>query len=132
LLVGAVVVILGLGMASGTIWARKIKPPIDAANEYLEDVVHGRYRSAYDQLCSSERVDSSPRSLGRYFQGLFFTTSGVEVSPFDVHLDGNQATVRADLNPDIQGGSGDIVHLRLRDIDGHWRPCGGSLGFVGG
>ncbi len=121
---------MGLAIASGTIWAQKIKPPIDAANKYLQDVTHGRYGAAYNQLCASERVDASPQSLSRYFQDLFFTTSGVEVSPFDVHLDGGRATVKADLNPDINGGRSDFVHLRLRKIDGTWRPCGGQFGFV--
>jgi hypothetical protein len=130
LLIGSVVAVLGLGAASVTIWVQKIKPPIDAANKYLEDVVHGRYQSAHNQLCASERVDSSPRSLSRYFEALFLTTTGVEVQPFDVRLDGSRATVKADLNPDIRGGSSDIVHLRLHEIEGHWRPCGGNYGFV--
>jgi hypothetical protein len=38
LLVGAVVVIVGLAVASGTIWIQKVKPPIDAANDYLRDM----------------------------------------------------------------------------------------------
>jgi len=121
---------VGLGVASGTIWIRKIKPPIDAANHYLHDVTRGQFDAAYSQLCASERVDASPRTVERYFQDLFFTTTGVEVSPFDVHLDGKRATVKADLNPDIKGGRSDFVHLQLREIDGKWRPCGGRFGFV--
>jgi hypothetical protein len=130
LLVGAVAVILGLAVASGTVWITKVKPPIDAANDYLRDVTNGDYDAAFDQLCAAERVDSSPESLGRFFRGLFFTTSGYEVSPFDVHRDGNRVTVEADLNPDVSGGRGDVVRLRLEDTDGEWRPCGGRFGFV--
>jgi hypothetical protein len=130
LLVGAVVVIVGLAVASGTVWITKVKPPVDAANEYLRDITHGHYDAAFDQLCPAEKVDSSPQSLGRFARTLvFFSFSGYEVSPFDVHIDGSRATVKVDLNPDSRG-NGDIVHLRLQKIGGEWRPCGGQFGFV--
>jgi hypothetical protein len=63
LLVGAVVVIVGLAVASGTIWIQKVKPPIDAANDYLRDISRGDYEAAFDQLCAQEKVDGSARSL---------------------------------------------------------------------
>lgn len=131
LLVGAVVVIVGLAIASGTLWVTKVKPPVDAANDYLHDVTHGNYDAAFEQLCPAERVDASPQALERYARRLvFFSFSGYEVSPFDVHIDGSRATVKVDLNPDSEGGSGDFVRLRLQKIGGEWRPCGGQFGFV--
>ena len=131
LLVGAVVVILGLTVASGTIWITKVKPPIDAANDYLGDISRGDYEAAFDQLCAAEKVDGSPRSLRQTVDELvFFSLSDYEVTPFDVHIDGDRATVEADLNPGIGGTEAGIVDIRLRKIDGEWRPCGGRFGFV--
>jgi hypothetical protein len=131
LLVGAVVVIVGLAVASGTIWIQKVKPPIDAANDYLRDIERGDYEAAFDQLCAAEKVDGSPSSLGETVDELvFFTLSDYEVTPFDVHLDGNRARVEADLNPGIGRSDNDIVDIHLRKIDGEWRPCGGRFGFA--
>ena len=130
LLVGAVVVIVGLAVASGTIWVQKVKPPIDAANDYLRDISHGRYQAAFAQLCAQERVDGSPRSLADTVHRIVvFGVDSYEVSPFDVHLDGNRATVKADLSPGIGSGDSGNVRIRLQKIDGRWRPCGGEFGF---
>ena len=131
LLVGAVVVIAGLAVASGTIWIQKVKPPIDAANDYLRDISRGNYEAAFDQLCASEKVDGSPRSLARTVDRLvIFGVSDYEVSPFDVHIDGDRARVKADLNASNSGSTdADTVRIRLERINGDWRPCGGRFGF---
>ena len=127
---GAVVAIVGLAVASGTIWVEKVKPPIDAANDYLRDISHGRYQAAFAQLCAQERVDGSPRSLADTVHRIVvFGVDSYEVSPFDVHLDGNRATVKADLSPGIGSGDSGNVRIRLQKIDGRWRPCGGEFGF---
>jgi hypothetical protein len=131
LLVGAVVVIVGLAVASGTIWIQKVKPPIDAANDYLRDISRGDYQAAFGQLCAKERVDGSPRSLSDTVDRIVvFGVDDYEVSPFEVHIDGNRATVEADLSPGIGGGDSGNVRIRLEKIDGKWRPCGGQFGFV--
>ena len=123
-------IILGLAVASGTIWVQKVKPPIDAANDYLRDIRHGSYRAAFAQLCAQEQVDGSPRSLRNTVDRLvIFGVSDYEVSPFDVHIDGSRATVKADLNKTSTGTAGNTVRIRLEKIDGDWRPCGGQLGF---
>ena len=122
--------ILGLAVASGTIWIQKVKPPIDAANDYLRDIRRGSYRAAFAQLCARERVDGSPRSLADAVDRLvIFGVSDYEVSPFDVHIDGDRATVKADLNESSSGTGGNTVRIRLEKIDGDWRPCGGEFGF---
>jgi hypothetical protein len=131
LLVGAVVVIVGLAVASGTIWIQKVKPPIDAANDYLRDISRGDYEAAFDQLCAQEKVDGSARSLADTVDRLvIFGVDDYEVTPFEVHIDGDRATVEADLSPGVGGTSADIVDIRLEKIDGEWRPCGGRFGFV--
>jgi hypothetical protein len=124
-------VIVGLAIASGTIWIQKIKPPIDASNDYLRDISRGDYQAAFDQLCATERVDGSPRSLSDTVDRIVvFGVDDYEVSPFEVHIDGNRATVEADLSPGIGGGDSGIVHIRLQKIDGKWRPCGGEFAFL--
>ncbi|HMF04704.1 MAG TPA: hypothetical protein VKH17_07815 [Acidimicrobiia bacterium] len=129
LLVGAVVTILGLAVASGTIWIQKVKPPIDSANDYLRDIHRGHYAAAFAQLCAREQVDGSPRALAQTVDRLvFFGVGNYEVSPFDVHIDGNRATVKADLNSG-DFSSTDTVRIRLEKLDGDWRPCGGQFGF---
>ncbi|HKA94014.1 MAG TPA: hypothetical protein VKE97_09430 [Acidimicrobiia bacterium] len=129
LLVGASVVILGLAVASGTIWIQKVKPPIDAANDYLRDIRHGSYRAAFARLCAQERVDGSPRSLQNTVDRLvIFVIDDYQVSPFDVHIDGDRANVEADLNAG-NFNDRDKVRVHLQKIDGTWRPCGGEFGF---
>ncbi len=118
---------MGLGVASGTIWLQKIKPPIDASNDYLRDISNVDYEAAFDRLCPAERVDGSPQSLERLDDELLIDK--YEVSPFDVNLDGSTATLRVELAPEDDGH---VVRLRLREIDGVWRPCGGRFGFVEG
>ena len=122
--------ILGLAVASGTIWIKKVKPPIDAANDYLRDISRGNYQAAFAQLCAAERVDGSPRSLADTVHGIVvFGVDNYEVSPFDVHINGNRATVKADLSPGVGGGDSGDVRIRLQKIGGTWRPCGGQFGF---
>jgi hypothetical protein len=132
LLVGAVVLIVGLAVASGTIWIQKIKPPIDAANDFLRDISQGDYEAAFDQLCAQEKVDGSASSLADTVDRLVvFGLDDYEVSPFDVHIDGSEASVEADLNAGSFGRTdADVVRIQLEKIDGTWRPCGGRFGFV--
>lgn len=127
LLVGAVVVIVGLAVASGTIWIQKVKPPIDAANDYLRNLSRGDYEAAFDQLCAAEKVDASPERLAGAAADL--DVDEYEVSPFDVNRDGSRATVKVELSPDDLDGTDRFVRMRLEEIDGEWRPCGPLYGF---
>lgn len=128
MLAGAVVAIVGLAVASGTIWIQKVKPPVDATNDYLRDLSNSDYQAAFDQLCAADQVDASPEGLARTVAAR--NINDYDVSPFDVHRNGSRATVKVDLNPDTVGGSKRFVRLRLREIAGEWRPCGGRYGFV--
>jgi hypothetical protein len=130
LLIGVVGVIVGLAIASGTLWVTKVKPPVDAANDYLRDLSNGNYEAAFERLCAAQRVDASPEGLARAVVPL--RIDEYEVSPFDVNRDGSRATVKVDLNPDTVGDDDTFVRIRLREIDGEWRPCGGRYGFVDG
>jgi hypothetical protein len=129
LLVGAVGAIVGLAVASGTVWVTKIVPPIDAANDYVDDLSDRNYLRAFDQLCPAEQVDASPEGLASAVADL--DLDDYEVSPFDVDRDGSQATVKVDLTPYIGSDEDRFVRLRLQEIDGEWRPCGGRYGFLG-
>jgi hypothetical protein len=125
LLVGSVALILGFAVASATLWMTKIKAPIGAANDYMRDLSNTDYEAAFDRLCPAEQVDASPESLGRLDEQLLIEE--YEVSPFDVNRDGDTTTVKIELDPDTDG---EFARLRLREIDGEWRPCGGRFGFV--
>jgi len=120
-------VIVGLAVASGTIWIQKVKPPIDAANDYLRDLSRGDYEAAFDQLCAAEKVDASPERLAGAAADL--DVDEYEVSPFDVNRDGSRATVKVELSPDDLDGTDRFVRMRLEEIDGEWRPCGPLYGF---
>jgi hypothetical protein len=129
LLVGTVVALVGLAVASGTVWITKIVPPIDAANDYMRDLSRRNYLSAFERLCPLDQVDASPEGLASAVA--FLDLDDYEVAPFDVDRDGSRATVKVDLNPDNDGDSFvRSVRLRLQEIDGDWRPCGGRYGFV--
>jgi len=120
-------VIVGLAVASGTIWIQKVKPPIDAANDYLRDLSRGDYEAAFDQLCAAEKVDASPEGLAGAAADL--DVDEYEVSPFDVNRDGSRATVKVELSPDDLDGTDRFVRMRLEEIDGEWRPCRPLYGF---
>jgi hypothetical protein len=128
LLAGSVVAILGLAIASGTVWITKIVPPIDAANDYMDDLADRDYQSAFERLCPLERIDASPEGLASAVA--FLDLDEYEVSPFDVDRDGSRATVKVDLTPDVGSEEDRFLRLRLQEIDGEWRPCGGQYGFV--
>jgi hypothetical protein len=128
LLVASVVAIVGLAVASGTVWITKIVPPIDAANDYMDDLARRDYSSAFERLCPKEQVDASPEGLARAVA--FLDLDEYEVSPFDVDRDGSRATVKVDLTPQIGSEEDRFLRLRLREIGGVWRPCGGQYGFV--
>ena len=94
------------------------------------DLSNGNYEAAFDQLCAAEQVDASPAGLARAVAPL--RIDEYDVDPFDVNRDGSRATVEVDLNPDTVGDNDKFVRIRLREIDGDWRPCGGRYGFVSG
>jgi hypothetical protein len=96
----------------------------------MRDLSNGNYEAAFDQLCPAEQVDASPEGLARAVAPL--RIDEYDVDAFDVNRDGSRATVEVDLDPDTVGDNDKFVRIRLREIDGDWRPCGGRYGFVSG
>ncbi|HEX6312215.1 MAG TPA: hypothetical protein VF152_11390 [Acidimicrobiia bacterium] len=115
-------VILALGITGTTLFVTKIKPPIDSANEFLAAVDDGRFESAFAQLCSADRRDTSPADL-EAFLAVFYgreLVSGYQVNPFDVDIDGDSATVGFDAD---SLDDDEKFELPLRKESGEWRPC---------
>ncbi len=129
-LVLSLVAIVVLAGVTGTILGFKVKPPLDAANDYMRAIAHHDYDDAFAQLCPANRVDESPLSLERDLQSgaLFRNLEDWDITPFDVNRDGSRATVEVDLRPD-DDDEPDILRIELRKIDGTWRPCGDVFGF---
>lgn len=119
-----------LAGASFGILMAKVKPPLDAANDYMSAIARHDYQDAFVQLCEADRSDSSPSSLGRDLRSepLLRNLEDWSITPFDVNRDGDHASVDVDVRPDDSDGP-DIYTLLLMEVDGDWRPCGGAFGF---
>jgi hypothetical protein len=128
LLGGAVFGLVVLAGVAAVLWIQLVKPPIDAANDYIDAVLDGDFTDAYDQLCAEQQASTgSPESLTQlrsYLLGNDF--EDFEISPFDVNRDGDTASV--DVN-DSDDFGGHYVTLELVHEDGEWRPCGDFHGL---
>ena len=125
---GLIVVLLVVGIV---VFVQKILPPVNAANDYLDDLRDQDYEAAFDRLCAAEQNDSSPRTL----EGIVETQPVLEdldefsVNAFNVDLDGDRAQVEVDLDPDNFSNRSSVFVLELVKEDGDWRPCGEIAGF---
>jgi len=118
-LLAAIVV---LGVAGTVLFVQKIKPPIDAANEFLSDVDDDDLAAAFEQMCARDQDLLSEDDIG----GIYGFFDDFEVNPFDVDVDGDRATVGFDADG---LDSGEKLELPLRKEDGEWRPCLSDLDF---
>ncbi len=126
--------LLAIGVLAGVttgIWLSKVKPPLDAANDYVRALARHDYADAFSQLCEADRIDSSPDALRQNIQTqdrLLRNLEDWSITPFDVNRDGNRASVDVDTDPD-NSDEPDTYTLQMVEIDGDWRPCGGAFGF---
>lgn len=118
-LLGAIVLLTVTGIV---LFVQKIKPPIDAANEFLAAIEASDFEDAHSQLCDADRRDTDAVDLEDFLPIYFGPgfVSDYEVNPFDVDVDGNRATVGFDAD----GLDDDEKYeLPLRKEGGDWRPC---------
>jgi hypothetical protein len=97
----------------------RIAPPIQATNDYLQDIANGDYTSAHDRLCAAQRATVSEATLAREwqsFQSTFGSTEDLNVSPDDI----SRATPSTRV--DVPGENRDL-HFEVRKEDGHWKIC---------
>jgi hypothetical protein len=117
---GLLALIVVLGTTGTVLFVEKIKPPIDATNDFLADVENGNFERAFDQLCARDHDVFDAEELGLLFGFGGGILDGFEVNPFDVHVDGDRARVSFDA----EGSDGDdYFELPLRKEGGEWRPC---------
>lgn len=119
---------VALGGTGAALFVQKIKPPLDAANDYLHDIATGDYTAAFERLCSAAQTDTSPSDLEEYVVRFIRSPfTSFDINFFDVNVHDDRATARVELSP----GFRDLrsVHLRLVKEGGRWRPCGGRFGF---
>ncbi len=114
---GAIVILLATGII---LFVTKIKPPIDAANAFLEEVEDRDFDRAFDRLCAGDDSRFSPESLEVLFE-FGQLADDYSVNPFGVDVDGSRATV--DFDSDGIDDEFDYIELPLRKEDGTWRVC---------
>jgi hypothetical protein len=110
--------IVALGVTGTVLFVQKIKPPIDAANQFLGDLERRSFDAAFAQLCTRDREEFSVDDIGTLFAVGFL--DDYEVNPFDVDVDGDRARVSFDAEGT---GDNDYFELPLRKEAGEWRPC---------
>jgi len=115
-------VIIALGATGTILFVQKIKPPVDAANDFLSDVDDGDLAAAFDQVCARDQDLLDQDDIGVVY-GLY---DDFEVNPFDVDVDGDRATVGIDADG---LDSDEKLELPLRKEDDEWRPCISDLEF---
>jgi hypothetical protein len=99
----------------------KIKPPIDAANDFLEDVEDGDYDEAFDRLCAADQERGTPDDLQTPIDFSELAEDYSVDNIFGVDIDGSRATVEFDS--DAVGDGFDYFELPLRKEDGDWHVC---------
>ena len=112
-----VVILIAVGI---TLFTVKIKPPIDAANDFLEEIEERNFEQAFDQLCSADQNELSAEVLESAF-AFGQIADDYNVNFFGVDIDGDRATV--DFDSDAVGDDFDYYELPLRKEDGDWRVC---------
>ena len=115
IMLGSIVV---LSIGGGVLFVTKVKPPIDATNEFLAAIENGNFDTAFDSLCEADQDEFSPDSLESLF-GLGFLDD-YNVNPFDVDITGDRAKVSFDARGT---GDNDYFEITLRKEDGDWRVC---------
>ncbi len=126
-LVASVVAVIGLYAVDGVLFARKVKPPIDATNAFVHDLRYHDYASAYRQLCTTDRDTLSQREFVDGLSngdGTLASFNGYSVIPFGVRFHGDRVTVGFTVNYGYKGTSRHTLHLVKEH--GKWRPCGFS------
>jgi hypothetical protein len=115
---GGVLGAIAILAISGTVlFVQKVKPPIDATNDFLDEVEDGNLDAAIDMLCAEDQGNIDEDDL---FLGALATSDDLEVNWFGVDVDGDRATV--DLTSD-EFDDDTVFELPLRKEDGDWRPC---------
>ncbi|MGI8795424.1 MAG: Rv0361 family membrane protein [Acidimicrobiia bacterium] len=105
-----------LAISDGVLFVQKVKPPIDAANEFLGEVEADNLDAAIALLCSEdENVDEDD-----LFLAAIASLDDYDVNPFGVDIDGDRATVKFDADGLDED---EVIELPLRKEDGDWRVC---------
>jgi hypothetical protein len=120
--------VIGLGIVvaiAGTVlFVDRTLPPLDAANDFLDDLADSRVDRAAEQLCSPDREDAEDAigEVTRRFPG----GDELFVNPLGVDRDGNRAWVEFTITDGNDNDDDRTYRLPLRQEDGEWRPCPGD------
>lgn len=120
--------VIGLGIVvaiAGTVlFVDRTLPPLDAANDFLDDLADSRVDRAAEQLCSPDREDAED-AIGEV-TGRFPGGDELFVNPLGVDRDGNRAWVEFTITDGNDNDDDRTYRLPLRQEDGEWRPCPGD------
>jgi hypothetical protein len=114
---GLIVILLVGGIV---LFVTKLKPPIDAANAFLEEIDDRDFRGAIDEMCSADQDSFTTEDLQLVF-AFGRLAEDYSVNFFGVDVDGSTATV--DFDSDAVDGDFDYYELPLRKEDGDWHVC---------
>jgi hypothetical protein len=128
-LIGALVAIVAAAVIGTVLFVDNTLPPLDSANDFLNDLADARFQSAVDRLCVADRAtpQDALTSVTRHFPG----HNRVSVNPLDVDRDGDYATVGYTVSARASGPS-DSYELPMVYEGGEWRPCPSATGPGGG
>jgi hypothetical protein len=120
-LLGGVLALVAILITTAIVlYVVKIKPPVDAANDFLEDIEDRNFDRAFDRLCAADQDQITPEGLQTAF-GFGRVADDYSVNFLGVDIDGSRATVEFDS--DGVGDDFDYYELPLRKEDGDWHVC---------
>jgi hypothetical protein len=117
-LIGVLVLIFGCGVAGTVLFFNNTWPPLEAANDFANDVERGDIEGALGRGCDGFRTDTG-RNFIRFLR---LDLDSIEVNPFGVDRDGDRATVKLTIRRNVSDDARTFRMLFVHE-DGEWRPC---------
>ena len=122
-LVSVMAAIFAIAAVGTALFVSRTLPPYSAADDFMGDLVDGRFDAAADRLCRSDRDRAEEVLLPITVR--FVGGEHLSVNPFTVDRDDDRATVEYAIR-ERRSGKDRIYALRVLEENGDWRPCPGA------
>lgn len=120
-LVTAFAVIFVAVVAGTILFVDRTLPPLNAANDFLNDIIDGHQQAAQARLCAADR-DGAEGAIANVVQTFGTRRAKVSINPLTIDRSGDHATV--EYTVDANGKAFDhTFHIEMREENGEWKAC---------